>query len=398
MSDPKLCFGKDFITFEQLTSPEWQLCATEDGDVEHTYMCVTDSPSEILMRLQINDVQEDSFALDKRRKTKNVPTTAFLNKEDTDTYNKVCPIDHNYAQDDYSCTGSYRQGGFQFYPPFVMKGCQCKELLDSMEESSATAWAEDEGGYSAPLMYVTDEKQTASVKNPASPCMWKMENEQRKTKDMPNMWSKMNTIQLSVNVRKVPEGGEILLLSNYRPDFWLNQPKLITRVITAEDVKEADGDLQVMFKSTNEIWLITRCTTFGETCGAFEFDYSKVTFEAVVIEGTDWSMIITIYIGFTMMLISFLYFEWRCVFQCIKRCRERCTGKKQSSTSPFDDANDQKGDNGTGQIIPSNDMDLDIDDNIMLNNLDRLVSKTKKNDKSEDHGFEGHDYASNRQN
>ena len=97
----------------------------------------------------MNGVQEDSFALDKRRKTRHVPTNAFLSQEDTDTYNRVCPIDHNYAQQDLRCTGSYRQGGFQFYPPFVMKGCQCKELLNSMEES--------ENGYSAPLMYVTDE-------------------------------------------------------------------------------------------------------------------------------------------------------------------------------------------------------------------------------------------------
>ena len=65
---------------------------------------------------------------------------------------------------------------------------------------------------------------------------------------MPNMWTKMNTIQLSINVRKVPEDGEILMLSNYRPDYWKNQPKLVTKIITAQDVEDADGDLQVMFK------------------------------------------------------------------------------------------------------------------------------------------------------
>ena len=64
---------------------------------------------------------------------------------------------------------------------------------------------------------------------------------------MPNKWSSMNTIQLSINVKKVPEDGEILMLSNYRPDFWRNQPKLVTEIITAEDVKEADGDKQATF-------------------------------------------------------------------------------------------------------------------------------------------------------
>ena len=77
------------------------------------------------------------------------------------------------------------------------------------------------------------------------------------------MWTKMNTIQLSINVRKVPEDGEILMLSNYRPDYWKNQPKLVTKIITAQDVEDADGDKQVMFKSTNEIYIITRCKTYG---------------------------------------------------------------------------------------------------------------------------------------
>ena len=58
MTEPKMCFGEDFITFEQLTSPEWQLCQTDDpvSGNQVTYMCVTDNPSEILMRLEINDV------------------------------------------------------------------------------------------------------------------------------------------------------------------------------------------------------------------------------------------------------------------------------------------------------------------------------------------------------
>ena len=99
-------------------------------------MCTTDGPSKVMMRLVQNGVQEDSFAIQYRRKSKEVPTNAFLNEEDTDMYNKVCPIDHNYAMQDSRCTGSYRQGAFQYYPPFSIKGCQCKELLEKIERQS----------------------------------------------------------------------------------------------------------------------------------------------------------------------------------------------------------------------------------------------------------------------
>ena len=110
---------------------------------------------------------------------------------------------------------------------------------------------------------------------------------------MPNMWTKMNTIQLSINVRKVPEDGEILMLSNYRPDYWKNQPKLVTKIITAQDVEDADGDMQVMFKSTNEIYIITRCHNYGSACGNFEFDYSKVELEKVEPDFPEWSMTVS---------------------------------------------------------------------------------------------------------
>ena len=177
-------------------------------------MCTTDNPSKIMMRLVMNGVQEDSFAIEYRRKSKEVPTNGFLNQQDTDTYNRVCPIDHNYVQKDGRCSGGYRQGAFQFYPPFDKKGCQCQELLDRMEES--------DDGYAAPLMYITDDTKKERLENPASPCIMQFMNEQRTVATMPNMWTMMNTIQLSINVYKVPDDGEILMLSNYRPDFWKN--------------------------------------------------------------------------------------------------------------------------------------------------------------------------------
>lgn len=42
-------------------------------------------------------VQEDSFQLNLRRKTKWVPTSFFLNQTDADYVKQFCPIDLNYA-------------------------------------------------------------------------------------------------------------------------------------------------------------------------------------------------------------------------------------------------------------------------------------------------------------
>ena len=318
-------------------------------------------------------------------------------------YNKVCPIDKNYVQADMSCTGSYRQGGFQFYPPFAVKGCQCKELLDRRTEE------EKEGDYAAPLMYITDDKQSEKLENPASPCIIKFENEQRKDGTTPNLWTKMNTNQLSINVKKVPENGEILMLSNYRPDFWKNQPKLVTVVVTAKDVEEAKGNKEVLFKSTNEIWIVTRCKPdVGSACGSFEFDYSKVVIEKDEKEFPNWSIIITIYIGFTLMLLSFLYFEWRCALKCIKNCIARCFKGRRSQNNTVnseDDSNEAKvfmGDyrqsGAESQHYHRSKQDDDMLDDGIAHGLDRLYSKSKKNEISYgDHGFDGHDYASNRQ-
>ena len=317
-----------------------------------------------------------------------------------------------------------------------MKGCQCKELLDRIEKEKEEAAKDGDGeaedeGYSAPLYYVTDEKQSEKLENPDSPCIIKYENEQRKNLEMPNMWTQMNTIQLSINVKKVPEDGEILMFSNYRPDFWKNQPKLIKEVVTAKDIEESeseDGGLEFLFKSTNEIWIITRCKPdVGAACGTFEYDYRKVTLTKPEVDYSYLSIYITIYIGFTMMLVSFLYFEWKCALKCFKNCLARCFNRRRSPNSQvnFDDGDGPRGyNNETKGFIGGRDSrqssaggyesmknqhygrgkaqgdygDQDGLDEGIAHGLDRLYSKSKKNEISYgDHGFEGNDYASNRQ-
>ena len=76
--DPMQCFGQNFEIFDQLQSPEWQLCKREfkkddiiknlngvdttlTQDTNYMHICATDSPTELLLFFNNNDVQEDSF-------------------------------------------------------------------------------------------------------------------------------------------------------------------------------------------------------------------------------------------------------------------------------------------------------------------------------------------------
>ena len=112
--------------FQQLQSPEWQLCGItnyvekpvrvkdeETGEwvlqeryesvpfgPDELYICSTDNPSELLLQFGPNVVKEDSFELTLRRKTKLVPTNAFLSAEDIDEYARRCPVDNTYQWGD----------------------------------------------------------------------------------------------------------------------------------------------------------------------------------------------------------------------------------------------------------------------------------------------------------
>jgi hypothetical protein len=81
-------------------------------------MCQTESPTEILLRWDRNYVQEDSFQLNLRRKTKWVNTNFFLNSDNAGYYRVNCPVDNNYAMKTTFCSGSYVNGAFNFYPMF----------------------------------------------------------------------------------------------------------------------------------------------------------------------------------------------------------------------------------------------------------------------------------------
>ena len=91
-----------------MQSPEWQLCSvtlTEDPltgakleeKTNYVSICATDSPDELLLFWQVNNVQEDSFQLNLRRKTKRVPTNFFLNDAEINYVKRLCPIDNNYV-------------------------------------------------------------------------------------------------------------------------------------------------------------------------------------------------------------------------------------------------------------------------------------------------------------
>ena len=100
------------------------------------------------------------------------------------------------------------------------------------------------------------------------------------------------------------------------------------------------------------------------------------------------------------MLISFLYFEWRLALNCFKRCLDRCSkGKGQNNMVHLDQGSETKGmpgDRRESNENRSKQEDEQLEGDIQYG-LDRLLSKKKNNDASYgDHGFDGHDYASNR--
>ena len=85
------CFGEEMEVWDRLMTPEWQLCTVElDEDPvtkvsvpggetkEFMHICATDSPTQLGLFWQKNMVQEDSFQINLRRKTKRVGTNFFL--------------------------------------------------------------------------------------------------------------------------------------------------------------------------------------------------------------------------------------------------------------------------------------------------------------------------------
>ena len=113
--------------------------------------------------------------------------------------------------------------------------------------------AEDyDGAYSPPESFVTDEEQEIVIKNSGSPCTYWLKNETRDNAQKPNLWSQMNTIRINIKVDELPPKGEVYLFSSFAPDFWMNQPKTEKIVIT-------EAGFEQSFKSTNEVWIMTRC-------------------------------------------------------------------------------------------------------------------------------------------
>ena len=191
-------------------------------------------------------------------------------------------------------------------------------------------------GFSPAVSSVTFESDSIKTETQESPCIFKLENETRSDKEKPNLWSQMNSIQIKVTVAQVPANGEVHLISSYNPTFWMNQPITETYIITEPGTEK-------QFRSTNEVWIITRCV--GGPCQGsteepysveepgpttFEILHQKIEIVAEVEDFPDWSMVITIGIGFSLMFIAFIYFEWRCVLQGLKRCQEKgCGGSRQ---------------------------------------------------------------------
>ena len=107
-----------------------------------------------------------------RRKTKWVSTNFFLDEDDTKYYSANCPIDNNYAKKTDFCTGTYVNGYFSFYPPFVTWGCQCKSVLEFEGMLGDDGFTEGSKNYGPPTKFVSETKETVTIKQPVSPCVY----------------------------------------------------------------------------------------------------------------------------------------------------------------------------------------------------------------------------------
>ncbi len=142
----------------------------------------------------------------------------------------------------------------------------------------------------------------------------------------------------------------------------------------------------MQFKSTNEVWLITRCIgpcvksdTSDSNAPAFKISFKRITKVPDEVDPIEWSLYITICFGFSLMLIAFLYFEWRTLFKCIQRCQEKGCGKSQARQIGFVD---DRSDGAVRQNSEENqnESQQDVLDEQINYNLDRLTQKNKKND------------------
>ena len=79
---------------------------------------------------------------------------------------------------------------------------------------------------------VYEKVDVLRIEDPQSPCMIKLQNEQRNISSRPNIWSQMKSVKLEITIKEIPEGGEVHIISSFEPNFWKTQPKTIKKVIT----------------------------------------------------------------------------------------------------------------------------------------------------------------------
>lgn len=107
------------------------------------------------------------------------------------------------------------------------------------------------------------------------------------------------------------------------------------------------------FASTNEVWVVTRCRDADgkeETCtisdsnklkggvaAQFVLEYDIVTVEQAPEDDIQWSLYITIVGGFSLMSLAFLYFEWKAIYSCMRKFRDKVCGRTAQGKIGFVD-------------------------------------------------------------
>lgn len=80
-------------------------------------------------------------------------------------------------------------------------------------------------------------------------------------------------MQMTITIDEMPENGEVMLISSFNPSFWKTQGKDMEHV----SVTAANEPQTFSFKSTNEIWVVTRCMKEPCASNQFKLRFQRIT-------------------------------------------------------------------------------------------------------------------------
>ena len=299
---------------------------------------------------------EDSPFEAYKTKTTVRPTHFFLSYDDLKEFNSTCPVKRNLTGSEV-CTGSYNNAIFKQFPPFEKTICQCA-ALETLELD--TSGEEDVTRINQQMDYrlATNKKNiTYTMDTPStSPCIFKF-----KIEDDLMRWNLTYSRQIRLEIKMISKNnlcsggsggastqrllddsvanpgsvenpgssvegdtGEVLLISNFEPQYWLYETERKEETI----VLEAGGESQTRrYFNTHKILMLAKTPGRYEiTYGVWDAPDTKANPHELL-----YSQIITIGCGFGLMFIMGCFFEGKNLFGWIMRKLADCRGKGKAS-------------------------------------------------------------------